>query len=370
MARRESRRQRFARRTVESSRARLALVACIVIALGVIGGVLYWVTAPFSARPEVSRQNVSRSAPSDPSSSVASAIMASGTVEVPSIQGMHQRDAEVLIGAAGLSCSVRSSAATGDVVSEMVVDSQNPPAGALVKAGTQVVIVLSANRPALRSAAATVPVRDSWLVVIDPGHQSQGDTSPEAIGPGSKITKPCITGGSTGIVTQVPEYEVVLQIATNLKSQLERRGVRVVMTRTTSDVNISNVARAKMADKRRADLFIRIHCEASPDSAASGIGTLYPNSNRWTRPVASRSLKAASLIQQAAVRSTGAVNLGMKARSDLAGFNWSTVPCLLVQCGYLSNPVEDRLLSSPHYQDKLGSGLADGIVQYLEWSER
>jgi len=51
---------------------------------------------------------------------------------------------------------------------------------------------------------------------------------------------------------------------------------------------------------------------------------------------------------------------------DLSGFNWSTVPTVLVECGFLSNPVEDRLLASPHYQDKLATGIADGVMAYLE----
>jgi N-acetylmuramoyl-L-alanine amidase len=110
---------------------------------------------------------------------------------------------------------------------------------------------------------------------------------------------------------------------------------------------------------------VRIHGDASPDSRISGLSTLYPASNKWTSRIAGRSKRAASRIQQFAIVSTGAVDRGVHRRRDLVGFNWSKVPTVLVECGFLSNPVEDRLLASPHYQDKVAAGIADGIMAYL-----
>ena len=49
----------------------------------------------------------------------------------------------------------------------------------------------------------------------------------------------------------------------------------------------------------------------------------------------------------------------------MAGFNWSTVPALIVECGFMSNPVEDRLLASDAYQDRLADGIAAGVLEYL-----
>ena len=42
---------------------------------------------------------------------------------------------------------------------------------------------------------------------------------------------------------------------------------------------------------------------------------------------------------------------------------------MLVECGFLSNPVEDRLLASPHYQDKIAAGMAEGVLSYLRESD-
>ncbi|TLM83736.1 MAG: N-acetylmuramoyl-L-alanine amidase, partial [Actinobacteria bacterium] len=90
--------------------------------------------------------------------------------------------------------------------------------------------------------------------------------------------------------------------------------------------------------------------------------------NQWTKPYVAPSKRAAQLVQSALIANTGAVNRGIKPRTDMTGFNWATVPSIIVESGFLSNPVEDRLLSSPHYQDKLAQGMADGIVSYLKES--
>ncbi len=168
------------------------------------------------------------------------------------------------------------------------------------------------------------------------------------------------------MVTGVPEYEVVLQIANNLKAELENRGVTVVMTRDGNDVNISNSERAQIANKAGADLFIRVHADGSADSGVSGISTLYPGKNQWTGPILAESTDAAQAVQDGMIATTGASSKGIVARDDITGFNWSEVPAVLVECGFMSNPVEDRLLSSSHYQDKLARGIADGAMSYLE----
>ena len=188
----------------------------------------------------------------------------------------------------------------------------------------------------------------------------------EPIGPGASQTKPRVSSGTQGVVTGIPEYEVVLQISNNLKRELESRGVKVVMTRTENEVRISNAERAEIANAADADLFIRVHADGSADSNASGISTLYPGKNQWTGPIVAESTRAARSVQDGMVATTGAESKGIVARDDIAGFNWSEVPAVLVECGFMSNPVEDRLLSSAHYQDKLARGIADGALAYLE----
>jgi N-acetylmuramoyl-L-alanine amidase len=71
------------------------------------------------------------------------------------------------------------------------------------------------------------------------------------------------------------------------------------------------------------------------------------------------------MIHAAVIAASGAVDRGVVTRSDLSGFNWSAVPTVLVEMGFMSNASEDRALNTDAYQDKLARGLADGIVEYL-----
>lgn len=59
-------------------------------------------------------------------------------------------------------------------------------------------------------------------------------------------------------------------------------------------------------------------------------------------------------------------NRGVIERNDLTGFNWSKVPVVLVEMGFMSNPEEDRLLSDDNYQNKLAEGLCKGIMEALK----
>ena len=68
----------------------------------------------------------------------------------------------------------------------------------------------------------------------------------------------------------------------------------------------------------------------------------------------------------AALAATGAANAGIVQRSDLSGFNWSKVPTVLVEMGFMSNRAEDKALTTGSYQQKLAVGLANGVVDYLK----
>jgi len=174
-----------------------------------------------------------------------------------------------------------------------------------------------------------------YVVCIDPGHQARANLDGEPIGPGASETKPKVTGGATGTVTGQPEHELVLAVSLLLAERLEAAGVTVVLTRTTANVDISNSARA-------------------------------PAGNEWVRPIASESKSAATTIHRTAVDVTKASDRGVVERSDLSGFNWCTVPTVLVECGFLSNPEEDRLLATSAYRAKLAEGIAQGVLAYLK----
>jgi N-acetylmuramoyl-L-alanine amidase len=220
--------------------------------------------------------------------------------------------------------------------------------------------------PTPAPAAPRVVDTMKGTVVIDAGHQKKGDSSLEPVGPGASERKPKVAGGARGVATRNPEGEITLAVAKRLRTELESRGVKVIMVRTKQDVNIANSKRAKIANDANADVFIRLHCDGAGSSSTYGLSTLIPGKNQWTGPIVAESKKAGRLVHDAVIASTGANDRGLKSRTDLSGFNWSKVPTVLVEMGFMSNPAEDRKLATEAYQKKLAAGMASGIVKYLE----
>jgi N-acetylmuramoyl-L-alanine amidase len=205
-------------------------------------------------------------------------------------------------------------------------------------------------------------------IAIDPGHDLRGNPATEPIGPGSKRRKIKDGGGTRGVATGTPEHLVNLQISLLLREELEGRGYCVVMTRTrSSGRSIGNVARARIANRARAALFVRIHADGSTDRSRHGTSLLYPALRRgWTDDVLPESKTAARVIQRDLVEAIGSRDLGTAARSDLTGFNWSDVPVVLAEVGFLTNPAEDRKLTSRAYQRRVARGLAQGIARTVK----
>jgi N-acetylmuramoyl-L-alanine amidase len=235
---------------------------------------------------------------------------------------------------------------------------------------TTTIQVTTTSRPTTTtsapSTASTIARSAGLVVVIDPGHQARGDSSTEPVGPGSGEKKAKVSSGTAGVATGTPESELVLAVALKLRDALLAHGIEVVMTRTTQDVNISNVERAQIANEARADLFVRIHADGSESSSTTGIHVLYPSSIKgWTDDIAATSKKAAGLAQQELVAATGAKDLGLDARGDMTGFNWSDVPVILPEIGFMTNAAEDKLLATAAYQDKIVAGLTRAILSFL-----
>lgn len=202
------------------------------------------------------------------------------------------------------------------------------------------------------------------LICIDPGHGTPPAIGRQAepIGPGSGVLKIKDGGGASG------EAVVNLAIAKKTRTLLLRRGYRVAMTRTGPVFrygNGGNIARAQFCNHRGAALMLRIHADGSTNTSLHGFQTFYPAWHKgWTDDIYSRSLRAARLVQAAAVRATGAAGLGLVKRTDLTGFNWANVPAILVECGFLSNPPERRLLLSSAYEWKVARGLTTGVAAF------
>jgi N-acetylmuramoyl-L-alanine amidase len=200
------------------------------------------------------------------------------------------------------------------------------------------------------------------LVCLDPGHGTIPaiGRQTEPIGPGSSERKVKDGGGTTG------EPPVALAIALRTRSLLQADGYRVAMTRTGPTYAGGNIARARFCNVRHAALMIRIHADGAGNRTLHGVKTLVPALHRgWTDDIYGRSIRAARKVQAAVVRQTGALNLGLIQRSDLTGFNWANVPAILVECGFMTNPTEARLLRTPAYQLRVSRGLALGAETFL-----
>lgn len=226
-------------------------------------------------------------------------------------------------------------------------------------------IALTALLVALPVSAASG--QSAPVVVIDPGHDLRANPATEPIGPGSSIRKIKDGGGTHGVVSGLTEAELNLRVALRLRTLLERSGVRVVMTRTeTGGTSIGNVARARIANRAGAALFLRIHADGSTDPSARGTHTLYPTLRRgWTDDVYASSKRAARTVQSELVRALGFPDRGLQERSDFTGFNWADVPVILVEMGFMTNATEDRLLATSAYQRRAAVGLCRGALRYL-----
>ena len=138
---------------------------------------------------------------------------------------------------------------------------------------------------------------ESFVIVIDPGHQAKANLEQEPIGPDARETKYKVTGGTTGVVTGKPEYVLTLEAANLLKAHLEKKGFQVILTRTSHDVDISNRERAEIANRHGADLFVRLHADGSESSTTSGFSVLVPGKeNPYTAAVYEDSYRAAQIV--------------------------------------------------------------------------
>jgi N-acetylmuramoyl-L-alanine amidase len=229
------------------------------------------------------------------------------------------------------------------------------------------IILLGTSNPLIKLDKVTnfinrgVSSNKEILIYIDPGHQEKGDSNLEPIAPGSSNQKPRVSSGATGVATKKPEYVLNLEASTVLKNILESKGFKVKMTRESHDVNISNAERATLANKDNANMVIRIHADSLDNSGKTGASILIPQQDgKYTSSIYESSNKCAELIKSSMEKSNIQVN-GIFQRDDLTGFNWSKVPVVLVEMGFLSNYNEDQMMSNPDYQRKLMQSIADGL---------
>ena len=199
------------------------------------------------------------------------------------------------------------------------------------------------------------------IVVLDPGHGNRSNMEKEPIYPGSEELKIKDGGGAEGIKSKTPEYVIAMAITMKLKELCINKGYTVIMTKTTSEESPGNIERAEVGNKNNADLVIRIHADSSESSSASGASMLVPAPIGNAKDISEISRKYGEIVFENLVHEVGMKNNGVVERKDLTGFNWSKVPVILVETGFLSNPQEDKLLNTDEYQNKIAQALFNGI---------
>ena len=178
--------------------------------------------------------------------------------------------------------------------------------------------------------------REYYKVFIDAGH---GGSDPGALGFGYR------------------ESDLNLQIAKKIESKLKSRGIDVKMSRS-SDIYYSLSERAEMANDYGADAFVSIHQNSAESASANGIETYYNRNKEEEKPLSND-------VQTQVINKTGATNRGVK-NAEFTVLVKSNMISALVECGFISNESEVKNLSDSDYQDKLATGIADGIENYLK----
>lgn len=216
------------------------------------------------------------------------------------------------------------------------------------------------------SRAAEYAKESRGLIVIDPGHQQYGNPDQEPVGPGASDTKAKVSGGTSGIASGIPEYQLTLDIGLQLRDELEARGYTVIMTRETNEVDISNSERAAVANEADADAFIRIHANGSDNHGAAGAMTICQTpGNIYNGDLYEDSRALSDCVLNAYTAATGIDYEYVWETDTMSGINWCDVPVTIVEMGYMTNSEEDMQMQDPQFQEKMTDGIADGIDAFM-----
>ncbi|BDB01342.1 N-acetylmuramoyl-L-alanine amidase family protein [Clostridium botulinum] len=203
------------------------------------------------------------------------------------------------------------------------------------------------------------------IIVIDPGHANRSNLELERVSPDSEEKKIKDGGGADGVNSKTPEYLIAMDVASKLKETLQKEGYTVIMTKNKHSESLGNIERAEVGNKNNANLVIRIHADSADLEDAKGASILVPSKKGYASEINELSKKYGGILLSEMVASANMNNRGVVEREDMTGFNWSKVPVVLVEMGFLSNAEEDKLLNTEEYRIKIVQGLTEGIKKAI-----
>lgn len=169
-------------------------------------------------------------------------------------------------------------------------------------------------------------------VVIDPGHGGHD------------------RGGQWG---RVYEKHLALDTATRLEGHLKGMGFKTVMTRR-SDNFVTLPGRVSLANRQRNAVFVSVHYNYTYKEEVSGIETF------WNRPDSSA---FSSIVQRSILKRVRAIDRGSKYARYYV-IRHTTIPAILVECGFVSCKNERDRMKSAWFRDSLARGIAEGINRF------
>ena len=188
----------------------------------------------------------------------------------------------------------------------------------------------------------------SNLVCIDPGHSWAKDT-----------------GGDPGACNgEYKESVAALEISYLLKEELERKGIKAILTREGGFNGMKLSQRTDFSNKNNANLFVSIHLNSADNKQAHGIETL-----RFGI-VSDTTIRLADNVQEELILATKARDRGVKIRNDLYVLKHTKCPAVLVETGFISNDKECQKLFDQSYQLDIADAICRGIYYTLNKEEK
>ena len=176
------------------------------------------------------------------------------------------------------------------------------------------------------------------LIVIDPGHG----------GPDVGATR-----------NGVYEKDIVLSVSKQLGRILQQMGYAVIYTRT-EDIDLDLEPRVQIAENAKASAFVSVHVNSLSASASQVNGV-----ETYHAPGASLGKSLAEFVHEQIIASTGATDRGVKsARFHVIAK--TSMPAILVETGFITNPSESAKLVNSAYQERLAEAIARGMDQFLK----